>query len=58
MGPVQVQQLRVRVDLRAIAIKGYLVLAKNPALQEHHKQIIGYHIQDSSWAESYLDAVM
>ena len=35
---------RDRVDLGAIAIKGYSVFPKAPALLEPHHQIVKYHI--------------
>ena len=39
VGPYQVLQLRVRVDLRAMAMKGYSALPKALALLESHHQI-------------------
>ena len=39
-GPYQVLPLWTRVDLEAIAIKGYSVLPKAPALAEAHHQIV------------------
>ena len=41
MGSCQVQQLRVRVDLGAMEMKGYTAAPKAPALLKT------YHIQDT-----------
>ena len=41
--------LRVRVDLGAIAMKGYSAFPNAPALLEPHHQIIYYHIQNTRW---------
>ena len=38
IGPYQVLLIRVRVDLRAMAMKGYLTIPKAPALLEPHYQ--------------------
>ena len=41
--------LWARVDLRAMAIKGYSTFPSDPALQEPHHQIVSCHIQDTHW---------
>ena len=38
-----------RVDLGAMAIKGYSAFPKAPASLESHHQIVSYHIQDTHW---------
>ena len=38
--------LRARVDLRAMAMKGYPAFPKAPALLESHHQIVLRYIQD------------
>ena len=43
------QPLRTRVDLGAMAMKGYSVFPKAPALLEPHHQIVYCHIQDTRW---------
>ena len=40
---------RDRVDLRAMAMKGYSVFPKAPASLEPHHQIVLCHIQDTRW---------
>ena len=40
IGPYQVLQLRARVDQGAMAIKGYSIFFKAPALLEPHHQIV------------------
>ena len=40
IGPYQVLPLRARVDLEAMAMKGYSVFPKVPALLEPHHQIV------------------
>ena len=45
IGPYQVLPCRARVDLGAMAMKGYSALPKTPALLEPHHQIIYCHIQ-------------
>ena len=37
------------MDLGAIAIKGYSLFPKAPALLEPHHQIVQCHIQDTRW---------
>ena len=41
--------LRARVDLGAMATKGYSAFPKAPALLEPHHQIVHCHIQDTRW---------
>ena len=41
--------LRARVDLGAMAIKGYSTFPKAPALLEPHHQIVKCHNQDTCW---------
>ena len=41
--------LRARVDLGAMAMKGYSAFPKVPALLEPHQQIVYCHIQDTRW---------
>ena len=41
--------LRARVDLGAMAMKGYSAFPKAPALLEPHHQIVYCHIQDTRW---------
>ena len=41
--------LRAWVDLVAMAMKGYSVFPKAPALLELHHQIVSCHIQDTRW---------
>ena len=40
IGPYQVLPLQARVDLEAMAIKGYSAFPKTPALLEPHHQIV------------------
>ena len=40
IGPYQVLPLRARVDLGAMAMKGYSAFPKAPALLESHHQIV------------------
>ena len=47
---------RARMDLGAMAMKGYAAFPKAPALLEPHYQIVKCHIQDTRWAESYSSA--
>ena len=47
IGPYQVLPLRARVDLGAMAMKGYSKFPKAPALLEPHHQIVLCHIQDT-----------
>ena len=56
IGLFQVPPLRARVDLGAIAIKGYSVFLKAPALTEPHHQIAKCHIQVTRFRESYPSA--
>ena len=46
-GPSQVLPLQTRVDLGAIAMKGYSRFPKAPALQEPHNQMVKCHIHDT-----------
>ena len=48
-GPYQVFPLQTRVDLRAMAIKGYSTFPKAPALLEPRHQIVYFHIQETRW---------
>ena len=48
--------LQARVDLGAMAIKGYSSFTKAPALLEPHHQIVWCHIQDTHWGRSYPSA--
>ena len=48
-GPYQVLPPRARMDLEAMAIKGYSAFPKAPALLETHHQIVYCHIQDTRW---------
>ena len=41
--------LRARVDLGAMAIKGYSAFPKAPVLLEPHHQIVYCHIYDNRW---------
>ena len=41
--------LLARVDLEAIAIKGYWTISKAPALLESHHQIFKCYISDTCW---------
>ena len=41
--------LRGRVDLEAMAMKGYSTFLKAPALLESHHPIVQCHIQDTRW---------
>ena len=45
MGPYQVLPLQERTDLGEMAIKGYSVFPKLPALLEPHHQILLCHIR-------------
>ena len=45
IGPYQVLPLRARVDLEAMAMKGYSAFPKAPALLEPYHQIIYCHIR-------------
>ena len=57
IGPYQVLPLRGRVDLGAMAMKGYSAFPKDPALLELHHWIVLCHIQDTRWGmESYPSA--
>ena len=47
IGPYQVLPFRARVDLGAMAMKGYSAFPKAPASLELHHQIIYCHIQDT-----------
>ena len=47
IGPCQVIPQRARVDLEAMAIKGYSAFPKAPELLELHHQIVLCHIQDT-----------
>ena len=49
MGPYQVLHLRARVDLGAMAMKGYSAFPKVPALLKPHHRIVSYHLQDIHW---------
>ena len=49
IGPYQVLPLRDRMDLGAIAVKGYSAFPKTPALLEPHHQTVYCHIQDIHW---------
>ena len=46
---LEVLPLPVRVDLKAIAMKGFSIFPKAPALLELHHQIVYCHIQDMGW---------
>ena len=48
--------LRARVDLEAMARKGYSAFPKAPALLEPHHQIVKCHIQDTRFEGSYSSA--
>ena len=48
--------LHARVDLGAMAMKGYSAFPKAPALLEPHHQIVSCHIQDTRWGGSYSSA--
>ena len=48
--------LRARVDLEAMAIKGYSTFSKAPASLETHHQIVHCHIQGTRWGRSYPSA--
>ena len=52
IGHYQVLPLRARVDLGAMAMKGYSAFPKAPALLEPHHQIVQCHIQDTHSGES------
>ena len=41
--------LQARVDLGAMAMKGYSAFPKAPALLEPYHQIVYCHIQDTPW---------
>ena len=45
-----------RVDLGAMAIKGYSAFPKAPASLEFHHQTVQCHIQDTRWERSYPSA--
>ena len=45
----QVLPLRARVDLGAMAIKGYSAFPKVPRLLEPHHQTVYSHKQDTRW---------
>ena len=47
IGPYQVQLLQARVDLGAMAIKGYSVFTKAPALLQPHHQNVQRYIQNT-----------
>ena len=49
MGPYQVLLFRSRVELGAMAMKGYSAFPNAPALLEPHHQIVLCHIQDTRW---------
>ena len=49
MGPYQVLPLRSRVDLGAMAMKGYSAFPKSPSLLEPLHQIVLCHILDTLW---------
>ena len=52
--------LRARVDLGAMATKGYSAFSKDPASLKPHHQIVYCHIQDTHWrgGVSYFSAVV
>ena len=47
---------RARVDLGAMAMKGYSAFPKAPASLEPYHQIVYCHIQDTRWGWSYPSA--
>ena len=47
IGPYQMLPLRARVNLGAMAMKGYTAFAKASAILEPHHQIVSCHIQDT-----------
>ena len=47
--PFQAQPLWVRVDLGAMAVKGYAAFPKAPALLKPDHQIVKCHIRDTRW---------
>ena len=49
IGSYQVLPIRARVDLGAMAMKGYSAFTKAPALLEPHHQIVQCHLQDIRW---------
>ena len=54
IGPFQVLPLRARVDLGAMAMKGYTAFPKAPALLKPHHQFVSYQVMHTRWAgESY-----
>ena len=52
--PYQRIPVWVRVDLWAMAEKGYGAFPKAPALLEPHHQIVESHIQDMRWGVLFL----
>ena len=52
----QVLPFQARVDLLAMAMKGYSVFPKASASMEPHQQIVQCHIHDSHGGVSYLSA--
>ena len=60
IGPYQVLQFWVRVDLGVMAMKRYSASPKVPALLKPHHQIVLCHIRDTCWGwflPLYRDAV-
>ena len=49
IGPYQVLLRRARVDLGAMAIKGYSAFPKAPAPLEPHHLTVQRHMQDTRW---------
>ena len=49
IGPYQVLPFQARVDLGAMAMKGYSAFPKVPASLEPHHQIVYCHIQETHW---------
>ena len=49
LGPYHVLSLRAKLNLGAMAMKGYSVFPKAPALLEPHQKIVSCQIRDTSW---------
>ena len=47
-----------RVDLGALAIKGYSAFPEDPALLDPHQQIVECHIKDLRWESLTLSSEM
>ena len=48
--------LQVKVDMGALAMKGYSTFPKTPALLKPHHQIVKCYIRDTHWWGSYRSA--